>query len=397
MPAMLVNGYALGRQSAGPRTLALWSLGLRPLYLVAGAYAALAVPLWAMQYAGWIGAARASAWHAHEMLFGYAVAVMVGFLFTAGRNWSGRATPTGPALMALTLVWLAARVLAFAPWPMLSGLVGVAFPLLAALGLGRALVGGANRRNYFFVAVLLLIAMAQGLSAGALAGWLTMPAGFGLQIGLDALLFVMAVMGGRVIPMFSNHGAPGTDARRHPLVERCALASLLLLALADGFGVHGLALAAVLALAALSHAWRLALWHSWRTRQVALVWILHAAYLWIVLHLALRAASALDVLAPSVATHALTVGAIGSMTLGMMTRTARGHLGQPLRADYYDRAMYTLVSAAALWRVALPLAMPSTTTLAVCISGAIWAVAFGLFVWRYGPWLCFSRADGLPG
>ena len=100
---MLVNGYALGRQSAGPRTLALWSLGLRPLYLVAGAYAALAVPLWAMQYAGWIGAARASAWHAHERLFGYAVAVMVGFLFTAGRNWSGRATPTGPALMALTL------------------------------------------------------------------------------------------------------------------------------------------------------------------------------------------------------------------------------------------------------------------------------------------------------
>lgn len=386
-----------GAAPAARPAWALWALGFRPLYLLASVYAALAVPLWALQYAGWLPGLRAPAWHAHEMLFGSTLAIIVGFLFTAGRNWSGQPTPTGRALMALAALWIAGRVLAYTPWALAALLVNVAFPVLSALALFRALRAGANRRNYFFAAVLLAMGLAQALLHAALAGWIDIPAGRGLQLGLDAVLFVMAVMGGRVIPMFSNSGAPGTDAQRRPWVERAALASVIVLALSDAAGLHGTLPALWLVAAAAAHTARLALWHPWRTRRVPLVWVLHLAYLWIPLHLLLRAAAELGALAPSIATHALTAGAIGLLTLGMMTRTARGHLGRPLRAEAPEVVMYLLVLVGAVVRVALPLLAPAMTVPAVLVAGLLWSGGFGVYAWRYGPWLCRARPDGKPG
>jgi uncharacterized protein involved in response to NO len=381
----------------GPRPSALWALGFRPLYLLASIYAALSVPIWALQYAGWLGGMRAPAWHAHEMLFGYTLAVVVGFLFTAGRNWSGQATPTGRALMALALLWVAGRVLVYTPWTVAALSVNVAFPLAAAAGLARALVAGGNRRNYFLIAVLVSMAVAQGLLHAALAGWINASPSLGLQLGLDGVLFVMAVMGGRVIPMFSNGGAPGTDATRHAGLERLSLGAVLVIWAADALQLHGLPLAAVLALAALAHAARLALWHPWRTRRVPLVWVLHAAYAWIPLHLALRAAAEAGWIAASPATHALTAGAIGTLTLAMMTRTARGHTGRALQADRIDVSIYTLVLTGAALRVMVPLAWPQATLPGVLAAGALWSAAFALYAGRYGPWLWAPRVDGRAG
>lgn len=376
---------------------ALWALGFRPLYLLASLYAALVIPLWALQYAGWLPGLRAPAWHAHEMLFGYTLAIIVGFLFTAGRNWSGQPTPTGGTLMAMAALWLAGRVLVYTPWTVASLVVNMAFPLAAALALFRALQAGGNRRNYFFAAVLAGMGLAQGLLHGALAGWLTLPSSLGLQLGLDAVLFVMAVMGGRVIPMFSNNGAPGTDAQRQPLIEKLALGSVLALAAADALGLHGPALAALLLLAAAAHAARLVLWHPWRTLRAPLVWVLQLAYAWIPLHLALRAAGEAGWIAASIATHALTAGAVGLLTIGMMTRTARGHLGRPLQAEAAEVTMYVLVLAGAVLRVGVPLLWPSAAVGAVLASGLLWSAGFGLYAWRYGPWLCRARIDGRPG
>ena len=132
-----------------PRGWALWALGFRPFYLLAAVLAALSVPLWALQATGVLEHAylRGPAWHAHEMLFGFALAVVVGFLFTAGRNWSNQPTPSGGALMAMAALWLAARVLVLTPWPLAAAVANVAFPLAAAWGLGRALWAGRNRRN----------------------------------------------------------------------------------------------------------------------------------------------------------------------------------------------------------------------------------------------------------
>ena len=385
------------RPAQPPSGLALWALGFRPFYLLASVFAALAMPLWALQFAGWLPGVRAPAWHAHEMLFGFTLAVIVGFLFTAGRNWSGQPTPSGGALMALAILWLAARLMVYTPWPLATLLVSLAFPLWCAAALFRALSAAKNQRNYFFSAVLLALAAAQGLLQASLAGWIGVPPARGLQLGLDAVLFVMAVMGGRVIPMFSNNGAPGTDAQRQPWLERVALGAVLALWVADALGVQGAWLAAVAAAAAAAHLGRWLLWHPWRTRRAPLVWVLHLAYAWIVLHLALRAAAALGWVAESAAVHALTAGAIGGLTIGMMTRTARGHLGLPLRAEAAERWMYALVALGAAVRVFVPVLAPAATVTAVLLSGLLWSAGFALYAWRYAPWLLRPRVDGRPG
>ena len=370
-----------------PGGWALWALGFRPFYLLAATFAALSVPLWALQYAGWLGGEvlRGPAWHAHEMLFGYTLAVVVGFLFTAGRNWSGQPTPTGRALQAMALLWLAGRVLVFTPWVLAAALVNVAFPLVAAIGLGRALVAGRNRRNYFFIGVLVAMAAAQALVHAAFAGWLPLPASLtpqlGLQLGLDMVLFVMAVMGGRVIPMFTNNGVPGANAQRHPLVERAALGSVLALWVADAGQLQGLPMAALLGLAAAAQGTRLALWRPWATARNPMVWVLHAAWGWVVLHLLLRAMAAAGWIAASPSTHALTAGAIGTLTLGMMTRTARGHTGRLLVADRADVLAYGLVLAGAALRVFLPMLWPAAQVDAVVASALLWSAGFAV-IWR---------------
>ena len=385
---------------AGPAArCALWQLGFRPFYLCAGAFAALSVPLGALQFSGFLAQSHLNSalWHAHEMLFGYALAVVVGFLFTAGQNWSGRPTPHGAALAALVLLWLAGRVLVLTPLGWTAAVVNTAFPLAAAAGLARALVGAGNRRNYFFIGLLLLLAGAQfgvhlvHLGVFAVPGWL------GIRVGLDVLLFIMAVMGGRVIPMFTNNGVPGANARREPALERLALGGLLALAAADAFGLQGVAFAGLLGACAVLHGLRLLLWQPWRTGRAPLVWVLHAAYAWIAVHLGLRAAAELGWLMPSLATHALTVGAVGGLTLGMMTRTARGHTARPLRADGYELACYLAVNAAALVRVGVPLVAPAATLAAVLGSALLWSGAFALFTLRYWPVLTRARLDGKPG
>lgn len=382
-----------------PEGWALWALGFRPFYLLAAGYAALTVPLWALQYAGWLGTGLWSgpAWHAHEMLFGYTLAVVVGFLFTAGRNWSGQPTPTGRSLQALALLWVAGRVMVLTPWPLAALLVNLAFPLAAAAGLASALVPARNRRNYFFIGLLLVLGLVQAAVHAALAGWLQLPATLGLRVALDVVLLIMTVMTGRVLPAFTNNGVPGAGARNHPLLERAVLGSVGLLLLADLLALQGTALAVLLGAAATLHAARLALWRPWAARRNPLVWVLHLAWAWVALHLALRAGSEFGWLAASPATHALTAGAIATLTLGMMTRTARGHTGRLLHADAADRWAYGLVSAGAVVRVFGPLLWPSAQVLAVLASAVLWSGGMAVYAVHYGPWLCRTRVDGLPG
>jgi len=204
-------------------------------------------------------------------------------------------------------------------------------------------------------------------------------------------------MGGRVIPMFTNNGVPGAQASRHPLVEKLALGSVLAVLAADIAGLGGAVLAAVLAVAAAAHAARWWRWQPWTTLRTPLVWILHAAYLWIVLHLVLRALALAEVVPASAATHALTVGAIGGLVIGMMTRTARGHTGRPLRAGRLEVACYALVLLAAVVRVAVPLVLPAATLAAILASAALWSAGFALYAVGYWPVLTRPRLDGLPG
>jgi len=396
---MTVARHVLPVMPVPARGFALFALGFRPFYFVASVFAALSVVLWIGGYAGFLPLVYDGnpVRHAHEMIYGFAVAVIVGFLFTAGRNWSNRPTPHGPLLAAFVALWLAGRLLAFTPWTMAAALVSASFPVAAAAALAVPFVQAGLRRNYFFVGLLVAIGAADLGVQLASSGVVAWPAQAGLHAGLDIVLLIMAVIGGRVIPMFTNNAIPGAGATRRPAVEIVALGSLVVLMAADVLSVPPVALASICAVAAAAHVVRFALWHPWRTARQPLVWILHLGYAWIVVHLALRVPGELGGMPATLATHALTAGAIGCLTLGMMTRTARGHTGLPLVAGRGEIACYALVGIAAFVRVFCPMLAPSHYVAAVVVSGLCWAAAFGTYAFLYAPVLVRPRLDGRPG
>ena len=378
---------------------ALWNLGFRPFYLLASIFSALSVLLWAAQFAGYLPTAylQGPVWHGHEMLFGYTTAVIAGFLLTAVRAWTNEPTATGAPLMALAALWICGRVLVLTPLAMTAAMVNAAFPVAVAVAVGIPLWRARNVRNYFFPGLLALMGVLILVVHLALQGRFELPPRAGLQLALDVVLFIMAIMGGRVIPMFTSNGVPGSVPRRHALVEKAALGAVLMLFAADLLQMPQAVIAAIALIAALAHGARLYLWKPWCTVAAPLVWILHAAYAWIVIHLALRGLAALDMVAGSYAIHALTVGAIGGLTLGMMTRTARGHTGRPLVADGFELAMFVLVQLAALVRVFAGIAWPALYIPAIQVSGLLWSAAFGLYAARYWPVLTRPRLDGKAG
>ena len=369
-----------------PNGFALFQLGFRPFYLLAGAYATVSVAIWGLEYAGWLRGAG-FLWHAHEMLFGYTFAVITGFLFTAVRNWTALETPTGASLAVIAALWLAARVIAPVSLPAAAVADGL-FALGVAWGIGKPLLASGNRRNWFFVVLVL----ALGLASVSFHAWPR----YAITLGLDVVIFVMAVVAGRVVPMFTNNAVPGAGARRVHFLEVGALGAVLLLIAADALQLRAL-VPVVALLAAVLHASRLALWAPLRTRGRPILWILHLSYAWIVVHLVLRGLAEWGLLPPVAATHALTVGAIGGLTLGMMTRTARGHTARPLTVGRAETAAYVLLHTAALVRVFVPLLAPQLYAPGILVSAALWSAAFGLFTCVYYPVLTRPRLDGKPG
>jgi uncharacterized protein involved in response to NO len=382
-----------------PRGFALWALGFRPFYLLASVFAALSIALWAIQFAGWMDTAylQGPAWHAHEMLFGFTLAVVTGFLFTAGRNWTGQPTPTGLPLALLALLWLAGRALVLTPWSWAAAIVNVSFTLSVAVALARPLLASRNRRNYFFIALLVVMAAAQLAFHLVQLGVLRWPAWAGLQLGLNVLLLIMAVMTGRVLPMFTNNGVPGAGARASPLIEQLAVGLLIALLAFDALQLSGHFIGVLALAAGATHLARWVLWKPWRTLRAPLVWVLHAAYVWIPAHLLLRALAAWGWMPASAAIHALVVGAAGGLIIGMMTRTALGHTARPLRAGQLEVACYLLVLGAAPVRVFVPLAAPDWTAHAVLLSALLWSAGFALYAIGYGALLTRPRLDGKPG
>jgi uncharacterized protein involved in response to NO len=382
-----------------PPGFALFALGFRPFYLLAAVFAALSIGLWVVDYAGIapVGYGRDPVWHAHEMLYGYTIAVVAGFLLTAVRVWTGQPTPSGVPLAAIVGLWIAGRVVVLTGPALVAAIVNAAFPLVVAIAISVPLIASRNRRNYFFVPLLAGVGVATLGVHLAHANLIEWPARAGLQAGLDIVLFIMAVVGGRVIPMFTNNGVPGVAASRRAWLEKLALGSLLALLAADVLQLPSAAIALLCTLAALAHAGRLFLWQPWRTLRVPLVWVLHVAYGWIVVHLLLRALAHAGLVIEPLATHALTLGAIGGLTLGMMTRTARGHTARPLKADAFETTAYLIVNLAAVVRVFGGLLVPSQYVATVVLSGVLWALAFALYAIRYWPVLSRPRLDGKPG
>ncbi|MDD2919130.1 NnrS family protein [Rhodoferax sp.] len=375
-------------------------LGFRPFYLGGTLVAALAVPLWMAMFMGGISsspAVPALLWHAHEMLFGFAVAIIVGFLMTAGKNWTGLSTPRGASLAAFALLWLAARIAALTSPGVLYAVLDVALlPLVAGI-LARLLLRANNYRNLPLALILVLLGADNLVFHLATLGLLDVPAMTPLHAALGLIIMIESVIAGRVVPAFTMSATPGLRLQTTSTQERLTLgltaAGLLMWVFAPP-GVWGLV---VLLAAAGLHAKRLWGWRPMLTRNKPILWILHGAYAWIALGLLMLALAQMGWVPVSAGVHALAVGATGGLIIGMATRTARGHTGRPLILTRIEVAAYGLVMTAALLRVLVPLLLPSFYIAALVLSASAWSAAFLSYLWVYAPWLLQTRLDGKDG
>ena len=331
------------------------------------------------------------------MLFGFAAAVIVGFLLTAGKAWTGLQTPRGPALAALVLVWLAARVAAWvAPYPAYAALDLLLLPVVATVLL-RLLLRAGNRRNLPLAGLLGMLTLANLVFHLSVLGMLELPPVRALYAALALIVLIECVMAGRVIPAFTMSAIPGLRLEVDAQLEKATAAASVLALLLWVFSPSSAISAPLLALAAAMQLARLAAWKPWRTRSRPILWILHLSYAWIPVGFLLLAMSLLGWIAASAGIHALAIGATGGLIIGMVTRTARGHTGRPLLASPIEVAAYSLVMLAAVLRVFVPLLAPQFLVASVITATLAWSLAFALYLARYTPWLLRARLDGKDG
>lgn len=360
----------------------------------------LAIPLWIAVLLGQVSLKLTISpvlWHAHEMLFGFTVAVIAGFLLTAGKAWTGLDTPRGAVLAALAGLWLAARLAAvFAPYGVYAVLDLLLLPLVAAILISVLLRAG-SRRNVPLGVILLLLALANAAFHGAVSGLIDIEPVRALHAGLALIVMIECVIAGRVIPAFTQSALPGVRLKVPPMLEQATLGTTAIALAVWVLGPAHAISAAVLGAAALLHVLRLLRWKPMRTRSRPILWVLHLAYAWLPIGLALLALAQLGVLGVSAGIHALAVGATGGLIIGMITRTARGHTGRPLKASRLETAAYALVACAAVLRVLLPLLAPQHLVIWLVAAAAAWGIAFALYLYVYSPWLVSTRLDGKDG
>ncbi|HEY1043305.1 MAG TPA: NnrS family protein [Telluria sp.] len=384
------------KPDAGTPRFALWALGFRPFYLLAAAFAAVSVPAWLASYYGVAGIHVDLAWHVHEMMFGFAVAVVIGFLYTAGRNWTGLWTPRGRALAAIALLWVAGRIAMFWGSPLAGALVDLLFLPVAAWPMYRVLQRSGNHRNMVLVGLLALLATANLLFHAARLGWLAISPLAPVYAAIVIVVVIETVIGGRIIPNFTSNAVPGTKTVQDPRIDKATLALTCAAGLAWALGVAGIAGALLSAAAALAQGVRLAGWKPLVTLRNPLLWIMHASYAWIPAGFALLALSQLGLLPATAAVHVLAVGAIAGLIVGMITRTALGHTGRPLKANRPEQAMYVLIQLGVLLRLVAALA-PAVRDFALVGAGVCWSAAFLAYLATYTPYLMRARIDGREG
>jgi uncharacterized protein involved in response to NO len=374
--------------------------GFRPFFLAAGLWSAMALALWIVMFA--TGTALPSrfdplTWHIHEMLFGFVMAAVAGFLLTAIPNWTQRLPVSGAPLALLAGLWLLGRIAclisAFVPsW--LATAADLSFPVVLVAVVAREIVAGRNWRNLVMVAPVTVLGIANLLMHLETDGK-AVPAGLGWRLGLAAVIILISVVAGRIVPSFTRNWLAKRRVTSLPAasgwIDRAALgalhAGLIGWAFLPGFSPIGL----LLLLGATLNLWRLVRWRGGATVAEPLLLILHVGYAWLVLGAALLGLSVLDADLPSsAAIHTLTAGAIGTMILAVMTRVARGHSGRDLSADRNTSLIYILVTLAAVTRVAAAFAAGWTMQLLV-VSACLWTSAFGVFLLVYGPMLLLPR------
>lgn len=385
----------------------LFSLGFRPFFLLTGFWAVIAMAGWLHLFAlggSWFDLWQDSTvWHGHEMIFGYTGAVIAGFLLTATPNWTKARPVRTWRLVALCLLWVTGRIAMgmAGSYPLLAAIVDGAFLPTLALVLVPAVVRTRKRRNYIFFALLLLMAACNVTVHGIMAGWWQGDARHWLYVAVHMIVLMISVFAGRIVPVFT-HNALKVEGRtvggQAPAwLDGLAvglLGTLTLVAAWQGF--DGWLVAGLAFMAATTNLLRMRWWHGWKAWDMPIVWILHVGSLALVAGLVLEGLAAGWGLVPfSVALHGLTVGAIGMMTLAMMTRVSLGHSGRQLKITRLILLAYLLLLVSFMVRLG-GVAQPVDYRASVLLSGWLWIAAFGLFTAVYLPILWRPRADGRP-
>jgi uncharacterized protein involved in response to NO len=378
----------------------LLTAGFRPFFLAAATWSVLALALWLALSAGDADLPSRFApltWHIHEMLFGFVMAAIAGFLLTAIPNWTNRAPMAGTPLAVLAVLWLLGRLAclfsALSPvW--LAPVVDLAFPLALEAVAARELIAAGNRRNYPLLTPLIVLALANMLMHLQALG-VAVPAGLGWRLGIAAVIVLISVIGGRIIPAFTRNWLRMhhiSDAAPAPaILNRIALATLHAGMIGWAFLPDSAPAGVLLVAAAVANAARLSGWRGAAARAEPLLVILHVGYSWLVAGAALLGLSLLSGAVPlAAAVHALTAGAMGTMILAVTTRATLGHTGHALHADAATIAIFALVSVSAALRVIAAWPIGAQWGV-IAIAGVAWIGAFALFLVRYGPVLLAAR------
>ncbi|MBU3029175.1 NnrS family protein [Paracoccus marinaquae] len=384
----------------GPAVL---TYGFRPFFLLAGLWAAAAMLLWVVMLSGGTPLPLSLdpiSWHAHEFLFGYLGAVIAGFVLTAVPNWTGRRPLAGTPLAGLVLLWLSGRlaiaVSGWLPWPAVAA-IDLSLAVALVLFLTREVIQSGNWRNLPVVGLIGLYGLANAVFLAEAAGGGVAFDGVGMRLGLAAAVLLIALIGGRIIPAFTRNWLTARGSARLPqpfdrfdaaVLGLSAVTLLAFVAAPDTAGLRWLMLAAGAA-----HLWRLSRWCGGLTRAEPLLWVLHVAYAMLALGFVAEAAAGFDLITRAAARHLWLAGAIGLMTVGVMTRATRGHTGRPLQADRPTLLIYLALIGSALLRVAAGLWSDPMPLLH--LSAGLWLAAFAGFALAYGPILL--RPKPAPG
>jgi uncharacterized protein involved in response to NO len=388
-----------------PHPFALFNLGFRPFFLLAGFLSIAAILLWGgMAVYGW-PAPRVtyapSQWHAHEMIYGYAMAVVAGFLLTAVRNWTNIPTVTGWPLGGLAALWLAARMIGLVMpqqiW-LMAGL-DVAFNLLLAAAIAQPIIRAKQKQHIGILLIMALLTLGNALFYSGALGYLGQGIAWGLYGGLYLIISLIFVMARRVVPFFIERGVGYEVVLQNRVwVDRSSLILLLLFLIAEVFLRWDGIAALLAALLAGVHGVRLHGWHTPGIWRKPLLWVLFAGYAGAVSGFLLKALTPVLGLSPTLAVHAFAVGGIGMLTVGMMARVALGHTGRSIQEPVRGLPLvFFLLAAAFIARVLLPLAVPAHYLVWLALAQAFWISAYALFLLIYLPILIKPRVDGMPG
>jgi len=385
--------------------IALLALGFRPFYLFAGLFAIVAVPAWLLSFTGGVlpgNYLQGMTWHNHEMIFGFAPAVIAGFLLTAVRNWTGRQTPTGAPLAGLVILWLLARVLMLTGPANVAALIDILFLPTLGVAVAIPILRSKNARNYKVLVVLTVLTLANAGYHLANLGVLPLElARVSMTAALDVIAILIAIVGGRVVPAFIGNAVEAASPRHIGSVEFVSVGALVVILIAGAvkpwIAVPHIAWLIIFLAAAVGQGLRLLLWQPLKARGNSLLWMLPVAYAWLPISLLLRALELQSIVPSGVAIHAFTIGAITSLMVAMMMRSALGHSGRPLVAGPAEVGTFVLLQLSAIVRVLAASVAPGAYREAMIVAGVLWTLAFAVFLLRYWPILTRPRIDGKPG